>query len=185
MTDEASDPVPVPELPECCPEPRRRYVVPRCRRFNLGDGMIVTAALAVWLGSLRWLSPGHRTSEGLLFAFLWSMPVLLLAFTAAYLGFRIRTPRPPRRELLRQPGMLGGLSALASLVVAVVLNTWWSPLAVPGTVLGTWVVMASRGGLRPEGGWIDRLGRTLAAGWCLVGLLFSFAGYLIRGIPGF
>jgi hypothetical protein len=82
---------------------------------------------------------------------------------------------------VRQPGVVGCLAGASSYAVCVLSWAAWEVdlfWAVPVTVMAVWIVLASRRILRPESGWIDRLGRTVAAMWGLVGLLASVVGWL-------
>lgn len=101
---------------------------------------------------------------------------VLMALMAAYLLMRLIKPRPDLRELIMQPGMAGCLTALAATAIALGLALGGFTLMwfVPVAVLGVWIALAHHGRLRPEAGWIDRLGRLVAAGWCLMGLFLAW-----------
>lgn len=170
---------------------------PRCRQFNLGDGMILTAALAGWLAYMRYMAvvllPTAPVREKV---FTWdviqrawvswlvlalsSLLVLLSTMTLAFLVMRLRQPRPPLRTTLMQPGMLGCLTVLVLFVVGLLLpgaNHPLMPLLFPFTILSVWISAVSWGWLRPEAGWLDRFGRTLGAFWCLSGMFSAFLNW--------
>jgi hypothetical protein len=50
---------------------------------------------------------------------------ILLAWTAAIVVLRLRGPRPPRRQLWRQPGFVACFAVIFALAI------WWAALAVP------------------------------------------------------
>ena len=104
--------------------------MPHCRPFKLIDSMILTAAVAVWIA---WMRPLLNELQRATMAsekgtpwqvYAWIVPtglniaVLMLAF--AYLVIRLIPPRPPRSDLIRQPGMLllGLLIGLVILLMA-------------------------------------------------------------------
>ena len=110
--------------------------------------------------------------------------IFLFGMTAAFLAVRLRQPRPTLLALLRQPGLVAGL--------AMVLGLFWgtgfliilfpdkvdsmtaAPIAVGGTVVVGWVVLALSRKWAHEPGWIDRLGRILgcaAIGTAILGLM--------------
>lgn len=107
--------------------------IPHCRRFSLGDVMILIAAAAVWLWiSLGFVSPIRELLERLPFGRLsgwsswwvcltqteWEVTLalliyannialaFLLATSPAFLIMRLRRPRPPLAQLALQPGMV-------------------------------------------------------------------------------
>jgi hypothetical protein len=86
---------------------------------------------------------------------------------------RLRCPRPPRHELIRQSGFVACLVSMWAvlLVFAIAGDRWYSnfvlslPLVQGISLLLLWVVL----GLPPwrtESTWIDRIGR--AVGWALI-----------------
>jgi hypothetical protein len=156
-------------------EPHRR------RRITLLDGMILFAALAVWFGmlvlSFLVLGVGYRpTPQG------WPWKEFLVPFnsislvvllTPVFLLMRLRRPRPRLVELAWQPGMMA--CTLAVVLVPLSLLGWvagldWYRWLLPAAILGGWAAAAATGRLRPEPSWIDRFGRVLGVGWCLVPL---------------
>jgi hypothetical protein len=98
--------------------------IPRCRRFGLGDAMILVAAVAIGLritqtafsnlwrdlrppvdkitGRINW--PQHQLSSILMYAND-VMVAFLVCMSVAFLIIRLRRPRPPLRVLIRQPGV--------------------------------------------------------------------------------
>lgn len=107
----------------------------------------------------------------------------LYALTFCVLILRLKRPRPPARELLRQPGMVA--------LLAIVFGLIWVPgyldaffhyfkdhtqltvfVAVGGTVAVAWVVLALSRRARQEPGWIDRAGRALGATAIALALAF-------------
>ncbi|WP_165249344.1 hypothetical protein [Paludisphaera soli] len=165
------------------------------RPFRLVDAMILTAATAVGLAGVRGLMEGlgpmtypTGLSTGRLYlamaeTFLLVGSPLLAAWSAAVVPIRLIPPRPPRRRLGVQPGMVaacGTILALAAVVGAAVacnlaptgaftkeLATW--VLAAPGAVgvaiLASWMTLILGRRWRAEPTWIDRLGRVLATAW--------------------
>ena len=113
---------------------------PRCRRFSIGDLMILILAAALWLAMARpalMMLPHlvKQTPHGPLvtwsdwqaylfgknrFALAWlsfaNMAVLQNAFVIAlpaFLIIRLRRPRPALSAILRQPGFVGCLAPVA------------------------------------------------------------------------
>jgi amino acid transporter len=150
-----------------------------CRPFKLIDAMILTAAAALWMARMRplwnelqqagmasrtgvrWQSYAGIAGAGL--------NVALALLVVAYLAIRLIPPRPPRSNLIRQPGMLL-LGALVGLVILLFALSPFVPL-VAGTniiislALGlTWVAACRRYRSRAEPGWIEGLGRSVGVG---------------------
>jgi hypothetical protein len=105
-------------------------------------------------------------------------PLLPLS-TLAFLMFRMRKPRPPWRELLRQPGMSGILAAVLAVLIEVDLG-WLSvpiptpiPLNIGLAVATTWCIQAITGLWRAERSWVDRLGRSLCLCWMVLGFVVA------------
>jgi len=161
-----------------------------CRKFNLGDGMILIAATAVGFAIVRQMVGTTPQSIGMYHwhwvASLYGMPVVM-AWSIGQFLIRLRQPRPRFRRLFRQPGT-------AAAVVAISMTTAWclpfpiarllgygSPsdpgillysaiTAGPG-VLGAWSVLALSRTMRAERGWIDRAGIALGVGWIVLFVL--------------
>jgi hypothetical protein len=99
--------------------------------------------------------------------------VLLLSMTPAFLLIRFRRPRPPLREMLKQPGTVAGL--------AVTFGYFWvtgwlhrlyfgrigfhtgPAVAVGGTVIVAWAILALSRQWESEPSWVDRMGRLIGA----------------------
>jgi hypothetical protein len=121
---------------------------PGCRRFNLGDGMILIAALAPGMfggpiaaqqlvrhlrglarsrpmtvdGFWAMLAALGRHDAALILRDVWSLSILfVLCLTWAQLVFRVRRPRPSWEQILQQPGTLGCLATTASVLLMLVL----------------------------------------------------------------
>jgi hypothetical protein len=100
---------------------------------------------------------------------------LITVFAVPTLGvpiLRLRRPRPPLRQLLRQPGFVGCMAIVLFTLLTVDLwflarvdiPPWLNLVAV---VLLVWVTLT----LPPwkaERGWTDRLGRLVGAFWVLL-----------------
>lgn len=184
-----------------------------CRRFTLLDGMIAVAALGAGLGLIRplnldfdweiygeiWLNPhlfwdSWMADQAIVQAFNVAT-IITFASTLATLAFRLRSPKPSRRRLARQPGMAAILTAAAAWIAcAPWIITWPSDPPEPTayaveseTNLSIVVALAgfgvaTRWGLlllsrrwRAEASWIDRLGRLVGITWvvlsiCAIGL---------------
>ena len=163
-----------------------------CRRFTILDGMILVAASAVWsLGSrptLRSFLEGWRKlrRQGLSLdslSDLWQSWVVVYVsvvggvgiLTVAFLFIRLHRPRPALRRLIWQPGMMACTIIVAFIPMLFLVNhrvatpVLW--LAMSAGVATAWLAAWSCGRLRPEPGWIDRLGRVLGACW------IAFAAY--------
>ncbi len=97
-------------------------------------------------------------------------PVLLGLMFAQPL-VRLRSPRPPWRQIIRQPGFVACL--LGILVVAIVLPmgpSWFSLVALSlwSTRILIGLMIWPLSTLKPwqaEASWVDRLGRAVGFGW--------------------
>jgi hypothetical protein len=99
--------------------------------------------------------------------------VLLVVGSLAFVLMRLRRPRPPLGRVLLQPGMVAAEAALAGVVVGLGLAVSdiaaiYGMLALSSAVPLAWAALALAGWWRPEPGWIDRLGRAVGIGWCLL-----------------
>jgi hypothetical protein len=182
---------------------------PAPRRFNLGDGLILIAAVALIIAELRstpwferiplrvrfwadtlsgnmemtswdfsslwlWISHGRGrmvieqiAEESYLF-----LLHVLVVLTLVQPLMRLRTPRPPFRDLVRQSGFVACLAVIAGTLIFV--DLWW--LAIIGNswllvqtafLLLLWPVL----GLAPwhsEASWIDRFGRGVGWSWIVL-----------------
>lgn len=179
------------------------------RRFNVGDALILLAALGLGLSSIRdrigtlapraqgWSQDYRRYQDELAkvppvdaaeldFARrslcvqvsdegkAWILSVLI-GLTPAQILLRLRRPRPGWRNLVRQPGFIACLAAVAGYL----LDRGWDPSVRLGfapfpfwtsmSVLAAWgILVLSRRG-QAEESWIDRLGRVLGAAWVVAG----------------
>ncbi len=122
----------------------------------------------------------------------------LAAWTGAFLLTRLRGPRPRRRRLVVQPGLVAAVAAVAALgfeSILLVGSAWADgrfrtigPVALAtfganGTVLlahhagwavvVAWLTLALIGRWRPERSWVDRWGRGLGCTWIVVGPVAS------------
>ena len=90
--------------------------MPRCRPFKTADAMILIAAVAVWMALMRtrWnqLQMAGMASrkgipwQGYVGTVHSGLNIALFMLAVAYLVIRLIPPRPPRSDLIRQPGML-------------------------------------------------------------------------------
>jgi len=95
--------------------------------------------------------------------------------TLTFLVIRLRRPRPALRQLIWQPGMM------ACTIITLLFPTLFfatdrrsGPLVwlfMSASVAAAWLAAWWGGRMRPEPGWIDRLGRGLGVCWIV------FAGY--------
>ncbi len=153
--------------------------MPRCRPFKLIDAMILTAAVAVWIARMRPLwnqlqSAGMASGKGIPWrayagTALTGLNLAILMLALAYLVIRLMPSRPPRSDLIRQPGMLL-LGVLVGLLILLMALSAFVPL-VAGTnviialVLGlSWGAACRRYRSRAELGWIEGLGKSVGVG---------------------
>ncbi len=189
------------------------------RRLSVGDLAIIVGAAAVFFGGLRW-SLVQPVNSGWTFhspnsAFNLNQQVLawpiqtagflLVVLSWMMVGLRLRSPRPNRLILMRQPGWVACFSAaLASLIpIALDWSTAWilhrnarvtwssidlAPLhlvlvpqqtvLVAGVVVVvSWLNLGLGSQWRGEPHWIDRLGRLVGVAWLI--LLVVYAASLV------
>jgi uncharacterized membrane protein YbaN (DUF454 family) len=175
------------------------------RPFTLLDGMVLIAATAVGLGIMK---AGDLPQRGL-FAHHPHLVVVVpgsmffgitygmyFAVTLAAAILRLREPRPPWREVCRQPGFVASLASVfavtmfflvASFVFGRRIEEWhawfsyfgvFSPVVIAPAVAGTWIILALTGRWCAEASWIDRLG------W-LSGLVWIEWFVLLTAVQGF
>jgi hypothetical protein len=177
--------------------------VARCRPMTLGDAMILLAFLGIGMAFAkmacadcyelagRRLAPqefgrGFALECGHAAAF-----PCLAALSIGYLLVRSRRPRPDALQLLMQPGVIASVFALAtmtSLGVVVGAEALFRGDAFPFAALiealsvsigamiaGMWLILWSFGFGRAEPGWLDSIGRLLAAGWTVQPLVLACA----------
>jgi hypothetical protein len=175
----------------------------KCRRPTLGDVMILVAAAAIASGGIRLLIgtiPRDMWESGpikaVFAAAALSVPCAA-ALTVAALVVRLRRPRPARRRLMRQPGVVacGTVVVFAAIVQLVItfaylkrspynssafIDNWLGvmieifPVAVGYAVLVAWANLAIAGRWRRDPGWIDGLGILVGAYWALVSLIYTY-----------
>ena len=172
--------------------------MPRCRPFRLVDAIILIAAAAVamapmyavWNQLHRW-KVEMDIEEGLPWQIYagsvhTGLNIALLMLAVAYVVMRLIPPRPPRSDLIRQPGMLflGLLIGLGLVLFLFVALSAFVPL-VAGTnmiialVLGlSWGAACRRYRSRAEPGWIEGLGRTVGVG-LVVSIAVTYPLYLL------
>lgn len=76
------------------------------RPFNIGDATIIVALTAIGLWGVRIIYHLYSLSNLDFFTiFFLGMPILM-ALTLGFLIIRLRSPRPNRRRLMRQPGFV-------------------------------------------------------------------------------
>lgn len=156
---------------------------PRCRPFTLADAMVLVAAGALWSCEMSMVI---GVADGLRFLVFPGCLAALTMLSLAYLVIRLRRPHPPLSEVSRQPGLLLVplviLANLAAGLLAMLSHTfmnWTAPAvginltapAVGVVFLFVWAGAADSGRLRPEPGWIERLGNGVTHGWLWLTLL--------------
>jgi hypothetical protein len=155
------------------------------RRFTLADVMILVAAAAGGMAlskALHDYAGGLRRDVVLPYTVWWAkeLPPFVLAAAIGLLIVRGRSPRPPARRFLREPGTIACLVVLGNSIAALLiysvrmLLTWHfrhvgallGPLSVLSSTLYSghavaiaWAVLAVTRVWRPDPGWIDRTGR--------------------------
>ena len=153
--------------------------MPRCRPFKLIDAMILTAAAAVWMARMRtpWnqlQGAGMASRKGIP----WhayagivqtGLNIALLMLVLAYLVIRLIPPRPPRSDLIRQPGMLllgvsMGLSILLMALSAFVPLVAGTNIIIAFALGLSWGAACRHYRSRAELGWIEGLGRSVGVG---------------------
>ena len=153
-----------------------------CRKFTLGDIMLLVGATAVGMSQVRPILVGNRVSDRLSDVAVGFTPILL-GWTFAFFVIRLRGPRPPFRRLARQPGVSATFAATAMVAVwsafigvqsllgksgeALDVLTF-SPIGIGPAVLGAWIALYLGRSGRPERGWIDRAGVAIGALWVIL-----------------
>ncbi len=97
------------------------------RKFGLLDAMILVAALALWSAALRYFGPATNwgnwvsiwvfSGGGWLRVLQRQTGLLLFILSIATVLIRLRSPRPKRLRLWRQPGLTGCVAAIIGVVV--------------------------------------------------------------------
>jgi hypothetical protein len=186
------------------------------RTITLFDLMMVVAATAIGLSLAQfgwqrkiaggWISTwpvSAKYSVGGYPSTRWVVPIAgrvgpflpcLVAWTGAFLVIRLRSPRPRRRRLLRQPGLVAAVVALSILTIEWTLFfgsakldgrfNWSSAESINvffangqillahhagWAVVASWLTLVLIGQWHPERSWVDRGGRILGCTWIIGG----------------
>ncbi len=179
------------------------------RKFGIFDAMVLVAAPALSLVLIReylddprvlrtvWGIPNDQS-----IASLWRLgsiysgllSPLAVSLSLALFILRLRQPRPDRRRLLRQPGMVASTTILIVTSVFLVkvllseyyfyhargmtphlLSLWVMRLPWNGEVVAVaWILLWLGGLWHAEQSWIDRAGRVLGAYWIASGVFFNY-----------
>jgi len=142
--------------------------------------MILVAVAAAWTAVIRprwnqfqavWMDsrkvPPWQAYLGMAHS---GLAVSLWMLVLAYLVMRFLPPRPPRSDLLRQPGMLflglfAGLAILLMFLSAFIPLRGWTN-GIEALTLGlAWLSACRRHRSRAEPGWIEVVGRLVGVGW--------------------
>ena len=163
--------------------------MPRCRPFKLVDAMVLVAAAALGMASMR---PGWNQFQ-MFWAWTKSTPtwqayvgmaqtgltIALLSLAEAYVWIRLMRPRLPWSDLIRQPGMLffGVLIGFAFVYMA--LSAFVPPVTETNMIIALalglcWGAACRRYRSRAEPGWIEGLGRSFGVG-LVVALATSYS----------
>lgn len=157
--------------------------IPRCRPFNMGDAMILVAAVAGSMAHARWshvLTQPYNTLLHEEIVHIRPMPIavayfvgllhgIALAFSAAFVAIRLRSPRPGVATLARQlsPPVIIAYAAWVQHgpLPARDRAIWESiPTVCIAIVLGSTAAIWSA--LHPkEVGWMARMSTTLVGLW--------------------
>jgi hypothetical protein len=131
----------------------------------------------------------ESVDRGLYLVFKSSIP-FAAAWSVASVVVRLRQPRPSRRQLMRQPGAVACVVAVAVLLFGSLctgpfvtlsvtvgdLSTFsglvlvWSVIAIHPIGIGVgaaWLTLSLSGRWRAEPTWVDRVGRLLGCYWLL------------------
>jgi hypothetical protein len=167
--------------------------MPRCRPFKLIDAMILVATAAAWMALMRprwnqfqmvWTEirkvPTWQSSIGIAQS---GLALSLWMLTLAYLVMRLIPPRPPRSDLIRQPGMLLfglmiGLAILLMLLSAFVPLVGWTNVIIALALGLSWLAACRRYRSRAQSGWIEGVGRFVGVGW-VVSTAATYPLYLL------
>ena len=109
---------------------------------------------------------------------------LLVTLVPALLLIRLRWPRPPLTQVIRQPGF--GACATLVLGTLVIVDLYYLFRFDPGptvllpssSVVMLWFV-AGLPPWRPEPSWVDRAGRAAGIAWIVASTLFSLLFWLL------
>jgi hypothetical protein len=160
------------------------------RRFTITDAMVLIAAMAAGLASMRVIFADNLVPPAS-FRLGWFLrgPSTCVAFSlaVALIVLRLRQPRPRRRRLVIQPGFVASAATVVSMILGggcslfyLVIHTvgpgetysypvnvhWaWAIATCPDFILGAWLALWLAGLWAPEPSWIDRAGRALGLFW--------------------
>jgi hypothetical protein len=161
-----------------------------CRCFNLGDGMILIAAIAVGLAFGK-RATWHENIPGL-FSVPYAASLCLDSLSVAVLLLRSRQPRPPFARMVVQPGVFACGTAVVCLIVSGIMGvivgydyTFWPIFEITATgggVTSVWLMFWLGGLWKPEKGWIDGMGRFLGGCWILLWLMLWLFSAVWRSI---
>jgi len=168
------------------------------RRFTIADGMILIAAMALSL--IKVGSPRSAFVPYLEFA-LAKLSWAGLVFSVALILIRIRSPRPCRDDLWRQPGWIACIAIMISLTTmllqfaledattakrAYVGYTGWGANIDESieifrcfalVALGvSWTILGASGRWKAEPSWVDRAGRLIGVFWIVLSVLGAISG---------
>ena len=170
-------------------------------RFRMIHGVVWSLLQWCWgavtyLVGLSYWSPSLGPSRAMMIADLpgkliqlalsVACPVFLGLMTAQPL-LRLRRPRPPMAEVVRQSGFVTSLIGWVLVALLMTIgDAWFSGLALTmGLTRGLILLMLwPLLGLRPwriEASWVDRLGRSVGWGWILAlvgGAVLEYQGWL-------
>lgn len=189
------------------------------RPITLFDLMVLVTATAIGLSIVQFGWPRQVAGVGI-FSWpfttrgtggypskTWVLPIAwrvtpflpcLAAWSGAFLVVRLRGPRPRRRRLVAQPGLVAAVASLSALAIEsglLIGSAWYdgrfrfmrpariNDFAQNGVVLlahhagwaviVSWLTLALVGRWHPERSWVDRWGRLLGATWIVIGPVAS------------
>jgi hypothetical protein len=174
------------------------------RRLSVLDAMILVAATAMGLAGIRACSPAFYSYQYtpitpppwlnwlavVLSNWAFYVSPLPAAWTLAAMVLRLRSPRPPMRRLMRQPGAVAVLAATMLVLIGVVhylldlhnpslhdIPYQYTSFSLGCGVGSAWWILALGKRWRAEPSWIDRFGRALGAYWVGMVPLILFRTY--------
>jgi hypothetical protein len=174
------------------------------RRFSVLDAMILIASTAVGFAGIRACSPAFYSYQYtpmtpppwlnwlavVLSNWAFYLSPLPAAWTLAALVLRLRSPRPPMRRLMRQPGAVAVFAATMLILIGVVhylldlhnpsshdVPFQYTSFSLGCGVGSAWWILVLGMRWRAERSWIDRLGRVLGAYWVGMVPLILFRTY--------
>ena len=174
------------------------------RRFSLLDAMILVAATAVGFGGIRICSPEFYSYQytpippppwlnwsAVVFSnWAFYLSPLPAAWTVAAVVFRLRSPRPPIRRLMRQPGAVASTAATMLILIGAAhflldlhnpsrhdVPFEYTSFSLGCGVGAAWLILALSMRWRAEPSWVDRFGRVLGVYWIGMVPLIVFRTY--------